>query len=311
MSFFSGNNTLLCNIGTQYEPLNQLETGSFNYMYQFGTNPGFIFTGNNSTQMVTNNFGSVFEGVVLLKEFYIQQLSEAQRVRPKTIEFFDGSNSIIKTLSNTQSLQYVVFDSPIWCSSGWIAIRIIDTYPGVGGNDVNFGLTSYGFIGKLSQTMINNNIGILPTIVGGLTGYTRPSQLVDNIAYSNEGAGEVGTDLTNSYFSRKNAIDSITINYSSSKTINILGIGFSTGPIFSQRVTPKFINVIGLNASNQIINTQQINVYQNLQFARYTLNNFIGIRSLKIEFPNGTNNNDWYLRQDNTNYGISEFQAIT
>jgi hypothetical protein len=99
-------------------------------------------------------------------------------------------------------------------------------------------------------------------------------------------------------------VDTITVTYAVPRDVAAIGLGFETGGFGNERTTPEFVNLFGSNGGSQ-----QITLYPNLQFARYSVSGFDGVTWLRLEFPDGSSTGDWYLRTD-ANYGVSEFQAI-
>lgn len=288
-----------------YAQLSQTVTGGWNNLGFDGTDPGFIYTNTGSTSILFNNFGGVFTGPASVSAFFITQYDDPARARPKTLEFYNGTTTVTGSLANSQAAQTITFDTPINASLGWLAVRVIDRYAGF--TDANFGIDAYGFNGTLTDTGTNFNLGLTPSITGGLGGgYTRPAQLTNNVLLSNS-----MTDLTGSYFAKDAGVDSILMTYAEAKDVGSIGLGFETGVLGSERLTPKFVTLVGLDAGNNQIASQQINLFENLQFGRYSVSGFTGVSKLRLDFPNGSNNSDWYLRTDNGAYGVSEFQAMS
>lgn len=295
----------LCIGAPAFAQLTQVDTGGFNNVGFGGTDPGFVYSNTGTTSILQNNFGGVFDGPATLTSFFIEQYPQVTRVRPKTLEFYNGTSTVQKVLADDQNLQEVTFDSPFSAPLGWVGVRVVDRYT-AGSSDTNFGLMSYGFNGSVASTGTNLNFGLSPSITGGLGGgYTRPTELTNNVLYSNS-----MTDTVGSYFAKDAGVDAILVTYSEPKSVGSIGLGFETGDFGTERVTPKFVTLVGLDNADQQIVSQQISLFENLQFARYSVSGFNGVRKLRLDFPNGSNNSDWYLRSDNGAYGVSEFQAI-
>lgn len=296
-------------------------TGTFNNRGFVGSNPGFTETNMGTAalagSMFYNNFGSVLSGMGTVSSFSIRQADEGNRVRPKVLEFTNGQTTWTETLTDTRSEQTVTFASPVSVPLGWVAVRVKEVYTGEG-TDSNFGLLpfassptlpGYGFAGSISEPLTNFNTGLTPTITGGFPNLTFPARITDNVLYSTDG----GDQPTQSFFAKDAGVGSILVNYAQPQSVNLFGLGFatnsSTNNSFAERTTPKFVTLVGLDAGDNVIASQQVDVYETLQYGRYFVSGFTNVSKLRLDFPNGSNNGDWYNRAD-ANYGVTEFQAF-
>ncbi len=184
-------------------------------------------------------------------------------------------------------------------------LMTIDSRYTDGSSDFNMGIDALSVTGVEISQDVNLNAGIVPTIVGGLGGWTFPERATDGVVHDG-GTSHVNND-TSTYFHRDAGQDSLTVTYAGPTAITMIGLGLDPQLQAGggMRDMPKFVT-LEYDGGSQRVDL----VGDRFQYARYLLNTpIVGTSFLRVVFPDGGNTGDWHIFQ-NSDYGVTEFQAF-